>query len=216
MTELNIKKELQKLNFQTITDNPNAIDFLIINTILFFIEPKNWNKKEIEDQFLPNLIKYSKTFYGGKELDLTGFRNLRESQFLQFPKIFKNVEKIIVSTKQVKPQGSLAFLNNFQTLKNLKIYLDKESEPLDPNLFLPISKLTIYAHNHGAQIYDLLKSTPRLTEITFIGGQIDEQITYLCAKRSLQSVNMTNIRLSENAIKPWLDILRSQTIKEVK
>lgn len=100
-----------------------TLEFAISQTVEFFSHFDNKTPRVIEEIFMPQLLKHSKTFNQGLTLDLMKFKSLNMNQQLYFKSIFPHADTIRISTENVEESQIFYFLKQFNELKTLKLSL---------------------------------------------------------------------------------------------
>lgn len=192
---------------------PREAELLIIKTILYFVNPHNWNFEIIENVLLPGIIQYSHTFKGGKYIDLTKFENFKALHLRAFARVFPDVEKLTIRTG---PSNDLKGLLYFEKLKTLDVHLGTNCRFNTTRTRLPIRKLHVLAEDHAFCIQELIQCSPKVEYFYLTGGQLTTHSIALLHKLPLRTISLTNVQMDLRMSEAALGLLLKTTIKRLK
>lgn len=177
--------------------NSSAKDVIILNVFFFFAKQEHWCVEKINDTLLPNLLRLTDLFEGGRKLDLTSFESLNEPQISQLTKIMHNTKAVDIKLA-FRKESTLVYLNNFPSLQKLRINYDTPNIPLEPNNPLDLKTLIIHASRQPTAIpitEAILRTMPKIEEFILYDGNLWPHTLSLLAPLKLSAFHLINTKL---------------------
>lgn len=199
--ELNLAQEIESLDLADPLQNLFITDILVTKIILFFSQDINWHYNLVASNFLTQILKYSSLFVGGRDLDLTQFKNITTAQLRNFPFIFQNLQSLKIDCSDFFGDEIMAILTKFQKLCYLEITISRDTRLLEQDMFPNIEKIMI--HTQSRTRYDcvlqILNVSPTLTEFSLEGGHLTMHSLVRLASPTITSISLKNVTLGDGA-----------------
>lgn len=168
---------------------------LILRIITFFSFCEDQIPLAVSEGLIPDILKYSRVFEGGKKADLTSFQSATAQQLRFLRTIFWRCEKISIR-QLMETRNLLEYVSNFKSAVKLTITIQALDSYKSGNTRLGILSLKIVNQsvvNIEDSIYHITCRCPNLEKLSIVRGNLTIPVIY--GLQFLKSVTLNNITL---------------------
>lgn len=217
MVDLDITKELSSMEKDSSFRNAYGVDLLIIKIIIFFCTYENWNFNTIENLLIPNILKHSNLFNGGRKLDFTHLSGITDPCLSFLPRLFKGVTSMKINSQN--RINTLSYLAEFKSLEKLEISVSEHDNFITQNIILNIKSLKIIATPQNSMyqcINQILNCTPSLNQFKLSGGNLTAQTIINISNPLITTISLHNTKIIPQLKEMLYNLFIRDHIRELK